>query len=305
MPLTLSDIPDLVLPGLRAEFHDAFRTAGDGSVADRLATVISTTSPSQRYAFLGAAPGMREFLDERRPSTPSAHAVTIEDKVFEATLAVDRRALEDDALDLIRTRVRELASRVAIHRSQMVVGTLVGGTTGAGYDGRPLFDASHPAGDGGTWSNVSGEDFGSEALAGAISQMMSVPDDDGVPLGIAPDTLLVGPDLQWAASEIAESPVVVHKGEGTRTDYRNALQGRLRLVVSPFVPGDKWFVLDTSRPMRAVVLQQRSDVPVEFTALEAGSGSEAAFLRDRYYYGVRARYNVGVGLWQTAMAGGF
>ena len=87
------------------------------------------------------------------------------------------------------------------------------------------------------------------------------------------------------------------------TPYKNVFHGRLRVVVSPFLRGaadDHWFLLDTSRPIRALLLQQRSDVPVEFSALESASGSEAAFLRDRFYYGVRARYNVGYGLWQTA-----
>ena len=40
--------------------------------------------------------------------------------------------------------------------------------------------------------------------------------------------------------------------------------------------------------------------PVEFAALEGSQSGEAAFMRDRYFYGVRGRYNVGYGLWQTA-----
>jgi hypothetical protein len=55
--------------------------------------------------------------------------------------------------------------------------------------------------------------------------------------------------------------------------------------------------------MKSIILQQRSDVPVEFVALDSGSGSESAFIRDRYYYGARARYNVGYGLWQTVYGG--
>jgi len=136
---------------------------------------------------------------------------------------------------------------------------------------------------------------------------MTVPDDSGTPMGIVPDTLVVGPAQQWNALELVESPVVVYKGNATdnapSTPYKNALAGRLNVVVSPFLQGTSanyWFLLDTKRPIRAVILQQRSDVPVEFTALEGGSGSEAAFMRDRYYYGVRGRYNVGLGLWQTA-----
>ena len=67
--------------------------------------------------------------------------------------------------------------------------------------------------------------------------------------------------------------------------------------------GFYWFLLDTKRPIRGVILQQRSDVPVEFAALEGAASGEAAFMRDRYFCGVRGRYNVGYGLWQTAFGG--
>ena len=33
-----------------------------------------------------------------------------------------------------------------------------------------------------------------------------------------------------------------------------------------------WFLLDTKRPIKGVILQQRTDVPVDFTALEGNSG---------------------------------
>ena len=306
MALTKSDIPDLLLPGLRAEFAQAYRSELDTSVAERLATVISTTMPVQKYAWLGAVPPMREFLDERRPSGLSASSVTIEDKTFESTIAVERKAVEDDQLELIRLRVRDLAFRVAAHRQQIVVEALANGFSTAGYDGANLFSTTHAI-PSGTFSNRTASALSATSLAQAISTMMTVPDDAGTPMGIVPDTLVVGPAQQWNALELVESPVVVYKGNATdnapSTPYRNALNGRLNVVVSPFLQGasaNYWFLLDTKRPIRAVILQQRSDVPVEFSALETRSGSEAAFMRDRYYYGVRGRYNVGLGLWQTA-----
>ncbi len=306
MALTKSDIPDLLLPGLRAEFAQAYRSELDTSVAERLATVISTTMPVQKYAWLGAVPPMREFLDERRPSGLSSSTVSIEDKTFESTIAVERKAVEDDQLELIRLRVRDLAFRVAAHRQQIVVQALSDGFNSLGYDGAALFSAAHPVG-GGTFSNRTTSALSANALASAINAMMTVPDDAGVPMGIVPDTLVVGPQQQWNALELVDSPVVVYKGNATdnapSTPYRNALNGRVNVVVSPFLQGasaNYWFLLDTKRPIRAVILQQRSDVPVEFTALDNGSASEAAFMRDRFYYGVRGRYNVGLGLWQTA-----
>lgn len=305
MALTKSDIPDLLLPGLKAEFELAYRSEIDLSTAEQLATVINTTMPVQKYAWLGAVPPMREFLDERKPSGLSEYAVTIEDKVFESSIAVDRRAIEDDQLDLVRLRIRDLAYRVAVHRQQIVVEALAAGFTATGYDGMSIFNTAHPTG-AATYGNRSTDILSATSLANGINSMMCVPDDSGTPLGIVPDTLVVGPKLQWNATELVESPVVVYKPSTEDTasanNYKNAFQGKLKVVVSPFLTGtsdDYWFLIDTKRPIKGVILQQRSDVPVEFSALEAGSGSESAWMRDRYYYGVRARYNVGYGLWQT------
>jgi phage major head subunit gpT-like protein len=309
MPLTTSDIPALVLPGLRAEFALAYRNALDDNLADRVATVINTTLPNQTYAWLSAAPPMREFIDERQLPGLAQNALQIQDRTFEATIAVDRRAIEDDQMDLIRLRVRDLANRVAMHRHQLVVETLLAGGGITGPDGVSHFSGVHP-GRGGTMSNTVSDLLTAASLAEAVATMMEVADDGGLPLGIMPDTLLVGPQNYWNAIELVESPVVVYRGNDAdtapSTPYQNAAQGRLNVVVSPFIRGSQsaaWFLLDTKRPMRAVILQQRSDVPVEFVAMDSGNASETAFMRDRYLYGVRGRYNVGIGLWQTAFAG--
>ncbi len=309
MPITKSDIPDLLLPGLKAEFAVAYRNEVDLSIANRIATTINTTLPVQKYPWLGAIPPMREFTDERRAGSMAAYTASIEDKTFESTIAVERRALEDDQLDLIKLRIRDLAYRVAQHRSQLVVEALANASNATGYDGVTVLNTAHPVA-GTTYSNRVPDALSGNALAAGINQMMLVPDDTGTPLGMMPDTLVVGPKLQWAALELVESPVVIYKGSTTDssgpTNYRNVFQGRLDVVVSPFLTGasdDYWFLLDTKRPMKSVILQQRSDVPVEFSALDSSSGSESAFMRDRYYYGARARYNVGYGLWQSVYGG--
>lgn len=302
MPLTKSDIPDLLLPGLRADFAAAYQTELDNSVTERLATVINTTQPIQKYPWLGAVPPLREFVDERRPSGLAAYAVSIEDKVFESTIVVDRKAIEDDQLDLIRLRIRDLAYRIAQHRHQMAVEALSAGFSATAYDGASFFSTTHPLPDGSSYSNRGTSTLSDTTLAEAISQMMLVPDDTGIPLGILPDTLVVGPKNQWTALELVESQTVVSKSGDFVSPYANVFYGRLQVVVSPFLrdaADDYWFLLDTKRPVRGLILQQRSDVPVEFNAMESHN-SESGFMRDRYLYGVRARYNVGYGLWQAA-----
>lgn len=295
MATTRTDIQDLILPGLKAEFSLAYRNEVISDTVGQFVTTINTTQPVQKYPLMDPAPMMREFLDERRPSGLSVHSMSIEDKVFESTIAVDRRAMEDDQLDLIRLRVRELANRVAHHRHQMVVQLLTNGSSVVGYDGESLLSETHSI-RGTNYSNLIQYQLSDYSLRQATSQMMSIPDSEGVPLGIVPDTLLVGPSTMWTALQLVESETAASPNGVT-----NVFKGRMKVIVTPFISGNQWYLLDTKRPMRSVILQQRSDVPVEFTALDRTSGSESAFMRDRYFYGVRARYNVGPGLWQTVI----
>lgn len=178
---------------MKAEFALAYQSEMSNNPTERIATVINTTQPIQKYGWLGTVPPMREFVDERQPSGLASYAVSIEDKVFESTIAVDRRAVEDDQLDLIRLRVRDLAGRVAAHRHQLVVEALVGGFAATGYDGVSFFNTAHPTAAGGTYGNKTTSSLSDAALEAAITAMMSVPDDQGLPMGIMPDTLVVGP----------------------------------------------------------------------------------------------------------------
>lgn len=307
MPLVRSDILPLLEAGLRTDFLRAYQQMNEDSIAARIATLVQTTLPTQKYGWLGSVPLMREFEDERLPAGLRAYHYSISDAVWESSISVDRRALEDDQYDMIRLRVQDMAREAVRHREQTVVEKLIQGTIdGAGYDGKLLFDTTHEEGDSGIQSNLINGSLSSDNLQEATSSMMQIKNDRGVPMGILPDTLLVGPRLKWVAMELLESAIVVKiDGINQSTPYKNVLQGKLRLIVSPYITGaheNKWFLLDTSRAVRAVILQERRDVPIEFAALDH-PGSDNLFLRDRVLYGVRARYGSGYGLWQTAFAG--
>lgn len=299
--ITRGELGVLLEAGLRADFFEAYRRQVDGAVYPQIATVVQTELPVQKYGWLGSVPVMREFIDERLPKGLRSVQYAIQDTVWESTIAVERRALEDEQIGAIRLRVQDLGREAARHKDFLVVKALLDGFSQTCYDGQPLFSNAHTEGDSGVQNNTTNQPLNPDTLQTAISSMMLFRDDQGMPLGILPDTLLVGPRLRWVATELLESQVVVVKGgSGTTTPYRNALQGALRLIVSPYITGNQWFVLDTSRAVRAVILRERSDVPLEFSALEDPSVSESVFLRDVVYYGARARYGVGYGLWQTA-----
>lgn len=62
--------------------------------------------------------------------------------------------------------------------------------------------------------------------------------------------------------------------------------------------GTPWFLLDTTRPLRPFIFQERKKP--EFESKTDPSNSDVVFNSNEFRYGVYARHNVGFGLWQTA-----
>ncbi len=61
--------------------------------------------------------------------------------------------------------------------------------------------------------------------------------------------------------------------------------------------GAAWFLLDTNKPIKALIFQKRRDYA--FTAKDNPDDSNV-FMKDEFLYGVDARVNAGFGLWQLA-----
>lgn len=293
MTLVKSDIPALLTAGLKTAF---FQTFGEtASQWDRVATTVPSTHDTESYAWLGALPGVREFVDERQPGEVKAYQYAIQNRTWESTISVDRTALEDDQYGQIALRVREMARVARQHLDAIVFGLLGTGFAAHGYDGVPFFGAHNQ---GRVQSNAGGGALSAASLQDAITAMMRFTDDTGRPAGVMPSVLVVPPELYWEATQLLNSAYSPDPVTQAAQDLSaNPLRGMLTLLTTPFLPSPAdWFLLDTRRLVRAIVLQMRKEF--EFSALEGSS--ENGFLRDQYLYGVRARYNVGFGDWRAA-----
>jgi phage major head subunit gpT-like protein len=63
--------------------------------------------------------------------------------------------------------------------------------------------------------------------------------------------------------------------------------------------GKAWFLLDGSRPLKALIFQLREDYELQSMTK---SDETHVFLNDEFLYGIRARVNAGFGIWQLAFA---
>lgn len=310
MPLVKSDIPYMLLPGVRAIFGEAYDKA-PVPIYEQIATVIESGSDTEQYGWVGSVPKVREFVDERQIKALAPMDFSIKNKTWESTIGIDRAAIEDDKTGSLRLKTVALAREARRHPDELVATILqTAYTAQTCFDGQNLVSASHSTGNSGTQSNYTSSALSGTTLQAGIIAMMNFVDSEAKPLGINPDTLVVGPKLMFTARELLESTIIVSKvGDGTAgsgatapAPYKNTLEGMLKLLISPYLTGtydDYWFVIDSTSPVRPIIFQNR--IPVEVTAME--NQSESGFMRDTYAYGVRARYNAGPGFWPAIYGG--
>lgn len=295
---TKSDIQALLLPGLKTVFADVYGKYP--AFWTDVTTVVPSDKDTEHYGWLGAVPGLNEFKDERQIQDLSTYTYAIQNKTWESTIAVDRAALEDDLTGQLAMRVRQMAEAAKTHLDVIIFGLLASGFAASGYDGVPFF-GTHQSGVGAVTfpqANYHAEALGVGGLQDAITAMQRFKDDAGRPMGIQPDTLVVPPELAWEAWTLMNSAFYPDPVAAANQNLgANPLRGMMRVVSCPYLTNPtNWFILDSKRVVKSVILQMRKDF--EFDALEMNT--ETGFLRDKYYYGVRARYNVGFGEWRCA-----
>lgn len=295
--LVTRDFLEATFTGFQSLFNKSFSAAEP--LYPKIATVVDSSSDKESYNWLGSVPALREWTDERIPGALRTHEYEIPNRKYEATIEVDRETFEDDRLSQIKPRIEELAVRAATHPDELAIELLNNGFSTACYDGQYFFDNDHSEGDSGSQSNVLSTALSADELEAAVTAMMQFKDDQGKPLGVMPDTLLVGPDNYFTAREILNSvSIVVAGASDVEKPSGNPLSGMLDLLVSPHVDSGKWFVLSTTNPVRPLLMQWR--IKPEFTAVTDPS-DEYVFSTDVFKYGVRSRLGAGYGLWYLAV----
>jgi len=292
----------LVAKGLRSEFFERFRATP--TYYQDLATRIVSTSDSETYRWLGTVPSMREWGTGRLARGLRSESYSVENLKYEATIEVDRDEIADDQTGQIRLRIAELAQRAATHKDYLIAQLLINGETSGynSYDGVPFFSDQHPGPSGGTQSNLvsytatdatnpSVDEF-KASMKKAIATMLTFKDDQGEPMVLQASGLVcvTPPTMYFTALEAINATVI--------NNTSNVLQGAARVISLPWLEdATKWYLLKTDGVIRPFIFQDRE--PVEFGALE--ENSDEGFRREKFLYGVRARYRMTYGYWQYSV----
>ncbi|KAI3478155.1 hypothetical protein L1887_59946 [Cichorium endivia] len=215
---------------------------------------------------------MRRWVGEKFVKSLKAFSYTVENEDFEATVEVDRNHIEDDQLGIYTPQAqigRVFSQAVARWKSSL----------------------SCVSNKGTAVLSIATQAAAKASYGAARTAMRKFKDDEGRPLDVNPNILLVGPGLE----DTAKALLTADRLEDGKV---NLYKGTAELVVSTRITSDTaWFLLDASKPVRPFIYQERkAPVFVQQTDPEA----DDVFNRKKFKFGAEARAAGGYGFWQLA-----
>lgn len=295
---------DGLFRNLRAEFQAAYGQASPTWM--RVASRLTSTTRREDHRWFSRWPKMRVWTGERQVRALAAHGYNVENQKFESTIAVRREDLEDDILGIYQMQASQAGVAAAEWPDILVYAALEDGEAGLCHDGQPYFSENHPLDSGDEFSNiVSGAALDASSLAAAQAslgaartRLMEMPDEQGEPMGLMADLLVVAPKLEDTAK-------ILSMADRLGGDDPNPYKG-IGVHVSPRLgrtdaKKDYWYVMDSTGTLKPLIFQERS--APQFDSLVNPSQSDSVFDRDEYRYGVRARGAAAYGPPQCAVLG--
>ncbi|SHO58794.1 Mu-like prophage major head subunit gpT family protein [Vibrio quintilis] len=129
----------------------------------KLATLITSTTAVETYAWLGEFSRLREWIGERQINRMKQHGYTLKNKKFEATEGIPREYVEDDTYGVLTPKFQDMGYAAATHPDEMIYALIAAGFDQPCYDGQNFFDTDHPVGDTGAVKSVSNLQTGTGA----------------------------------------------------------------------------------------------------------------------------------------------
>jgi len=241
-----------------------------------VATEASSTTSKNIYPFISKFPSFREWIGETVLENVATRDYTLSNKRFKLAFELDIDTINDDQYGIFSSTVADAArSRREFDDVQIFAALEAGGTTNC-WDGQTFFSTSHPvnvdSSGAGTWSNsLIGASYdwttNSPAAVFALARaaMMKFPRDDGKRIGVVPDTIICGPDMEQYALKAIEATFIAEVIKNGSTPVggagvTNVYQGKARVIVTPWVGSStRMYLLCTSRGLKPLLKQMRED----------------------------------------------
>lgn len=282
-----------IFVNLKTTFNKAFDAAP--SFWEQVAMLVPSGAGQNDYKWLANFPRMRKWIGDKSVKSLAGFGYTLVNDDWEATVEVDRNDIEDDQLGIYAPQA-QMAGFSAKQLPDEIVADLVNGVfTNLCFDGQYMCDTDHAVA-GASVSNKGTKALNASTQAAAIASlgvgrtaMKKFKDDDGRPLNITPNILLVPPALEDIANILANNDKL---DDGKPNPYK----GTIKVVTDARLTSDTaWFLLDTTKPVRPFIYQERKKP--EFVQ-QIDPQADDVFMRKKFKFGAEARCAGGYGFWQ-------
>jgi phage major head subunit gpT-like protein len=255
-----------------------------------LATKVPSTTRTNTYGWMGRLLKMRKWDGPRVIQNLNTFAYQLENEPYELTVGVDRDDIEDDQLGVYNPLFDELGRNGAKWPDQVLKTALQAGTTNLGFDSVAMFSTAHTLNPAGNQSN----NFTGTALTGpnfstVRAAMAAYTGEDGEPLGVNGNVLIVPPALEDTANTI----VTAEFGSSGST---NVQRGQASVVVVPELANQPttWYLADNNNAIKGLVWQLRK-APQFVSKTELTDDN--VFFQKQFIWGIDARGVAGYGPW--------
>jgi phage major head subunit gpT-like protein len=262
----------------------------------KFATRIPSTGSQNDYSWIKDGwPSMRKWIGEKVVKNMSAGKYVILNEPYESTIGVKRDDLEDDNTGIYAAMVKAEGQAAAMWPDELVADLVNGVFTLECYDGQYMVDTDHPVGDG-TASNKGTKKLDCSTLAKAqgslgvaITAMTSQKNDQGRPLNVQPNLLLVPPALRETANVLMTS-------DRLEDGKPNPYKGMFEVVVWPqLTSATAWFLIDGTKALMPFLFQERKAPTL---VSQTNPDADDVFNLAVYKFSIEARGNAGYGFWQ-------
>lgn len=261
-----------------------------------IATTIPSNNESNTYGWIAQNLTLEEWLGPRTAQNLREHSYVLNNKKFQRVVQIPREKIADDSLGIYTAvTMPNLGKAAKKHPDVLAASALT--SNGTAFDGKAFFATDHPTFDeaADTYSNDNpATDLTGDGVLAVVAKMQSIKGEDGLPLELNPDLMIVPPQLQYKADTVMKSATYAMPATGTTTaaTVQNVLQGWMRVLVVPQLAANPttWYVADTTKGIMPLVYQLR-----EAAELVARVNLEdpTVFDLDMFTWGVRIRDNIG------------
>ncbi len=237
---------------------------------------LTSDTSSESYHWVELLVVIREWIGERVINSAKGEKWVVENKPYEGTYGLEVDDINDDKLGMLKPLTDSLAAAASYHPENLLSEVALLGFSKPCYDGQNFFDTDHPslAGDGTTYSNLSTDPFGYDALLAADKQRFTMRNAQGNRIPLEPLAVLVGSKYIHQAQSFFEALIK----PGTLNDV-NALKGKYKPVLCDRFEGDyaEFFCVLFQLPgnsLRAFIYQERSMPALVCTAMNNVSNEQ-------------------------------